>query len=494
MSRRVLVRHGAYRDSVSLMRTSQQLSALPGVHDALVAMATELNLDLLEAMGFEAPPEPSPNDMLVAVHGDSDSAVDAALHRLDTLLAEPAAAPSGPGPASAPPRTLRRGARGADLALISTPGQHAAADALEALETGLDVMLFSDNVSVEHEVLLKTVAARTGRLVMGPDCGTAVVGGVGLGFANVVKPGPVGIVAASGTGAQHLMCLLDAADVGVSHCLGVGSRDLSAPVGAGSTLAALRLLAGDDTTERIVVVSKPPDPDVAGNVREEAARLGVPVHFAFIGPERPTLTDVAEQVVRALDRPWQQPSRWTPAGESPRPAPGRSLRGVFSGGTLCQEAMAVAVPLLGPVRSNVPLDPEWALGDDLRAEGHVMVDFGDDRLTRGRPHPMIDNTLRSDRIRAEGSDPSCGVLLLDVVLGHAAHPDPAHELAPAIRQARQAAADDGRDLAVVASLTGTSADPQGLERQAEALREAGASVHRSNADAARTAVALVGGS
>ncbi|HEX6578529.1 MAG TPA: hypothetical protein VF082_09175 [Jiangellaceae bacterium] len=490
MSRHLQVRPGAYRDSVSLMQVSQRVGAQPGVVSALVAMATDLNLELLAGMGFSSPGGASANDMLVAVEAVDDGALSAAVRQVDVILAE-RHAPTGNGMGESPPRTIRAASPGATLALISTPGIHAAADAFEALDAGLDVVIFSDNVPLAHEIALKRAAARRGRLVMGPDCGTAVVAGVGLGFANIVRPGPVGVVAASGTGAQQAMCLLDAAGVGVSHCLGVGGRDLSAAVGAASTLAALDLLAADAATERVLVVSKPPAADVAAEVRQQALRLGLPVDLALLGPDQPTLTDAVERVVRELGLPWPEPAAW-PALRAHRPRAG-ALRGLFAGGTLCDEAMLVACARLGPVRSNIPLEPDWRLPDDLRADGHLMIDFGDDRLTRGRPHPMIDNSLRVQRLVEEGADPRCGVVLIDVVLGHGAHPDPAAELGPAIQRARSTAAAGGRDLAVVVSLVGTAADPQGLVHQAETLQTAGASVHLSNAAAARAAVELVGG-
>jgi FdrA protein len=489
VSRQLLIHTGAYRDSVSLMQLSRRIAEEPGVRSALVAMATELNLELLAGMGFDQPPAASANDMVVAVEADDDAALEAALSKLDVLLAERAGAPGDGSASDTLPRTIRAAAYGATLALISTPGRYAAADAFEALDAGLDVVLFSDNVPLGQEIALKEAAARRGLLVMGPDCGTAVVAGVGLGFANVVRPGPVGLVAASGTGAQHLMCLLDSAGLGISHCLGVGGRDLSASVGGRSTLAALDLLAADPATDRVVVVSKPPGPLVAAAIRERIGGLDVPVDLALLGAGNPTLTEVAEHVVHAAGLTWVAPRSWpAPADRAARPG---SLRGLFSGGTLCEEARIVVADRLGLVRSNTASDAAANLPKDLLADGHLVIDFGDDRLTRGRPHPMIDNTLRVGRILAEGSDPACAVLLLDVVLGHGAHPDPAAELAPAVAQARARAAADGRDLAVVVSLTGTAADPQRLDRQAETMQRAGASVHLSNAEAARVAAALV---
>jgi FdrA protein len=488
VSRRLEVRPGAYRDSVSLMQVSRRIGEEPGVRSALVAMATDLNLEILVGMGFPAPDRATPNDMVVAIEAADDDALSAAASVLDEVLAERIS--RGVRPAiDAEPRTIRSAAEGATLALISTPGQFAAADAFEALDAGLDVMLFSDNVPVGQEIALKRAAAERGRLVMGPDCGTAVIAGVGLGFANVVRMGSVGLVAASGTGAQQLMCLLDAAGLGISHCLGVGGRDLSSAVGGRSTLAALDLLAADSMTEQVVVISKPPAADVVARLRARIGDLDVPVELALLGPGQPTLTETAERVVRGAGLSWNAPRSW-PALHARRPRRG-AVRGLFSGGTLADEARFVLAERLGPIRSNTSSDATLGLPDDLIADGHLVIDFGDDRLTRGRPHPMIDNTLRVARIMAEGADRACAVIVLDVVLGHGAHPDPAADLAPAVTQARAMAAAAGRELAVVVSLTGAAADPQGLDRQASALQAAGASVHLSNAEAARTAADLI---
>ena len=482
--RHVEVRRGAYVDSVTLMQVSRRVQGLDGVHAALVAMATELNLDLARGMGFEVPADVSPNEMLVAVEAE-ETAVEAARGEVDAALAEssrPAPTSFGSAP---PPATVRAAARrsGATVALISTPGQHAFADAIDAVDAGLTTMVFSDNVPLAQEVALKTYAERAGVLVMGPDCGTAVVGGVGLGFANVVRPGPVGIVAASGTGAQHLMALLDGAGVGVSHCLGVGGRDLSAEVGGLSTLRALDLLDRDEATELVVVVSKPPAPEVAAQVRARAEALATPVVFCLLGAGQPDLTATAATVVEAAGATWSEPEQRP--GAVPHGRPGGFLRGLFAGGTLCDEAMLLASEALGPIRSNIPLDPSLTLGDDLASVGHTMLDLGDDRLTLGRPHPMIDGSIRVERLRAEVTDPTTGVLLLDVVLGLGAAEDPACELASAISDATSAG------VPVVVSLVGTRDDPQDVTRQSRLIHDAGAAVHRSNAAATRAALALL---
>jgi len=482
--RHLEVRRGSYVDSVALMQVSKRVSALDGVTTALVAMGTELNLELVAGMGFEVPPV-SPNEMVVAVEATSEEAVAAAVGEVDLALAE-SSRPVTTGFGSAPePVTVGAAAARSEatVALISTPGQYAFADAVDAVDAGLHTMVFSDNVPVEQEVALKEYADRAGVLVMGPDCGTAVIGGVGLGFANVVRPGPVGLVAASGTGAQHLMALLDGAGIGISHCLGVGGRDLSSEVGGRSTLRALDLLADDDATELVVVVSKPPAESVAAVVRGHADGLGKPVLFGLLGAGQPDLTTTARAVVESLEGTWTAPEHWT--GAVPVGRPGGFLRGLFTGGTLCDEAMLVAAESLGRIASNIALQSEWALGEDLKSDGHTMIDFGDDRFTQGRPHPMIDGSVRVERLLAEIADPATGVVLLDVVLGHAAAADPAAELSGPISEAVHAG------VPVVASVVGTRDDPQGLRAQVAMLNDAGAWVFLSNAAAARTAVDLV---
>jgi FdrA protein len=479
------VRRGAYHDSVSLMQVSRRVGDLDGVTSALIAMATELNLDLLAGMGF-ASVDAGPNDLLVAIRADDEDTLTAALGELDAALAAGRGGGDrafGEGP---PPRTVRDAlTHGGDLVLVSVPGQHAFVEALDAIRAGAHVMIFSDNVPLAHEVALKREAAELGLLVLGPDAGTAMVARVGLGFANIVQPGPVGIVAASGTGAQQLTCLLDDAGIGTSHVLGVGGRDLAADVGGVSTRQALRALDDDPATEVIVLLSKPPDPTVGDEVRALAEQLTTPVVVALLGRDAPDLTAAAGEVARALGRGFDAPRSWP----APTPPTGtfEELRGLFAGGTLCKEAMAIAAASLGPIASNVPLEPAWDLPDGLDTPGHVCVDLGEDEYTRGRPHPMIDQGTRVDRIAAEAARPGSRVLLLDVVLGLGAHPDPASELAPAIAEAL-AARDD---LAVVVSLCGAAGDPQGRDRQAAALVEAGAAVHLSNAAAARAAVDLV---
>jgi len=498
----VEARPGAYADSVTLMQVSADARKSDGVEAALVAMATELNLSLLAGLGFQPPPLAGPNDLLIAVRAGDETGLTAALAAVDAALtARPVTGDSSA--VAQPPRTTAAAARaaGPGLVLVSVPGRYAFAEAMDALDAGCDVMIFSDNMPVEQEVRLKDIAAQRGLLVMGPDCGTAIVGGVGLGFAHTLSPGPAGLVAASGTGAQQVLCLLDAAGAGVSAALGVGGRDLSAAVGGRSARAALAALDDDPATRLIIVVSKPPAPEVAAGLRGYAAALATPVHFAFVAPGEPDLTAATEAALGAMGTQVPAWPRWPGASGAPRArAQGAraqqaraqrtgALRGLFAGGTLCDEAMVIASERLGAIRSNIPLRPQWRLHPHAPSQGHTMIDFGDDELTAGRAHPMIDQSLRLERLAAEAADPATSVILLDVVLGHGAHPDPAAELGPAIAAAR---ARGG--LTVAVSLIGAARDPQDLPRQAQVLQAAGAHVFASNAEATRFACAASAGS
>ena len=466
----VEVRRGAYHDSVRLMQATATVQALPGIEDAVVAMATPLNLGLLEGAGFspDSVAGVGPDDLVVAVRAVDRDTAERAHRTLDEALSSssrPAEAMSPP-----PPRTIGRAVADARLALISVPGEHAFVEAMDALRHGAHVMVFSDNVPVSQEAALKEAAADAGVLVMGPDCGTAIVNGIGLGFANVVPPGPVGIVGAAGTGIQQICCLLADAGVGVRHALGTGGRDLSAQVGGASTLAALAVLDEDPDTEVIVVVSKPPALDVAGVVAAAAAACRTPTVVTYLGTPGATLEAAALQALGLLGSTAPEWPAWPVGAGDHRPG---SILGLFSGGSLRTEAAAIAATALG------------SISEVEEGNGHRLVDLGADRYTVGRAHPMIDQSIRIDRLEAAARDVSVGVILLDVVLGRGAHPDPGAELAPVVAHAV------GAGAAVVVSLCGTDGDPQGRSRQAAGLCEAGAAVYACNAAATRAAVALV---
>jgi FdrA protein len=486
---RILVRPDVYRDSVKLMLVSRSAADRPGVTAAVVAMATPINLQLAAAQGFGLAGEPGPDDLLIAVRAADEATADAVLaeieREIDEVVAPAAASSVGFGSVAHAVRIRP----GINIAVISVPGPNAAVEVALALDAGLHVFCFSDGVSADDERLLKKRAAADGLLLMGPDCGTAIVDGVGFGFANVVRRGRVGIVGASGTGIQELSCLLDAAGIGISHAIGVGGRDLS--LGGLMTIRALELLASDELTEEIVVVTKPAETEALERVGAHAHELGVTALFALPGarelPESLNAEDTIEGVAAQLAA---GSGRSLPYAGSPLEFTGSTgfVRGLFCGGTLALEAAGVLARELGAVYSNVPLTPDWSLENIEHGVGHSIVDFGDDELTAGRAHPIIDSTLRFERLRAEAEDPDVSVLLLDLVLGHGAGADPAGELAAELR----GVLEKRRDMTVIVSVCGAAGDPQGLDDQMAKLRSAGARVTRSCAAAAKLALCAIG--
>ncbi len=500
-----------YRDSLSLMQLSARVAETPGVDAAAIVMATDGNRALLRDAGLlTGHPEAGAADVLVGIRGDDTPILEQAFAALaEELHADSPESRAAGNPDSGLPRSLAMSLQDkpADLALISVPGDYAAAEALKALRLGLHVMLFSAGVTEADEVALKQYAGANGLLVMGPDCGTAIINGVPLGFANVVRRGDIGCVGASGTGLQEVTTLIHRLGAGVSQVVGAGGRDLSRAAGGLSTLQALDALAQDPTTRVIVVVSKPPDAEVAARVLKRAGRAGKPVVVNFLGRApftEPTPTIVSARTLEeaagravALSRgvpfsPETAPADGDPpesrvADAGPPRAPGqRFIRGLYSGGSLAAEAVLLMREAVGPVYGNTSMPP--SLDDIRRSQGHTVVDLGDARLTRGRPHPMIDPRLRSERILREAADPEAAVILLDVVLGYGAHHDPAGALTPVVREARQVAERAGRRLLFVASVCGTPDDPQNALRQEHSLKNAGVLLGRSNAQAVRIAM------
>jgi FdrA protein len=492
-----------YVDSTQLLAASRTMLGSAGVEWAAALMATPGNLEQLAEEGFRDPAlaEAKANDLVLAVRAASEiEAERALLAGEEVLLARVEAKPPSGGIPGGRPRTLNEALSllpGANLALISVPGEFAALEAEKALSEGLHVLLFSDNVPLEAEIELKARARQRGLLVMGPGAGTAMLGGIGLGFANVVRRGEVGVVAAAGTGAQEVMTQLHRGGLGISHVVGVGGRDVSAQLGAPMATAALRALEADPQTRLLLLVSKPPAPEVAERL---LAQLGTkPAVAAFIGLQGPlpapggvqvagSLEAAALAALRLLGLPVPDVAGGLAGVVEEHmerlPPSRRAVRGLFSGGTLCYEAMVLLAARLGPIYSNTPLREGWGLPAPEGA--HVCLDMGEEEFTRGRPHPMLDPLARLERIRGEAEDPATAVILLDVVLGHGAHPDPAGLLAPVCAEVTRR----GDGPAIVAYVLGTDLDPQGYEQQRRRLEEAGCLVPPTSARAALLAAAL----
>lgn len=492
-----------YRDSVALMQISSTVTQLEGVTQASCIMATPTNLELLHEAGLlSEDPGARPNEVLIAVEAENDDALALAL---DAAEAELRAEPSSGAPGleqSEPPRSVEMALDaqiGANLALIATPGPFATAEAMKALHLGLNVLMFSDNVPVEDEIALKSLADRDGLMVMGPDCGTAIVDGAPLGFANVVRRGDIGIIAASGTGLQQVSCLVDAAGCGVSQAIGTGGRDLSAQVSGRTTIRAMRALADDPETRVIVLISKPPAPDVATAVLDLAAQAGKPVIACLLGFQPGNATapgiafadtlETAALLAVAASQDGAQIS-FDETIAAPEPAPGRQyLRALYSGGTFCYEALTMLGARFDGVHSNTSYATTQTLNDPWSSAGHTVLDLGDDVFTRGRPHPMIDHRLRNERLLAEAEDPETAVILFDVVLGHGSHEDPVAAMTPALARIREQNGDDGP--VILGFVCGTDADPQGQARQKQGLAELGVVLAENNAQAVRTAGGLL---
>ncbi|MGZ3608502.1 MAG: acyl-CoA synthetase FdrA [Ktedonobacteraceae bacterium] len=516
---RALLKQNTYYDSITLMSVAQAAKDLPGVEDIGAVMATKVNLELL--LNANLMPDaflaeqqaPGSEDLLIVVRAIDDAHAEAALAVAEERLTSRGDHDTPIRGEILPARSLEMALKrdgAANLAVISVAGEHAWLEAEQALRNGMHVFLFSDNVPVEQEKRLKAMAISNGLLLMGPDCGTAIINGIGLGFSNVVSRGSIGIVGASGTGMQQLICLIAAAGMGISQAIGTGGRDLSEAIGGVMMRRGIELLANDEQTEVIVLVSKPPAERVA---REILATIQIikPVVVVFLGadPERfasvvgnahmaRTLTEGAELAVSL-------------AGGDRRRIPGKDtlnkydlskeraklaisqhyIRALYSGGTLCDEAMLLLSEQLGPIASNIPLRPKWALTSGETFRGHTALDLGSDEFTRGRPHPMIDPTISLQYLASVAGDPETAVILLDIVLGFCAQQNPASVYSPAIIQAREKAKVAGRSLPIIISLCGTEGDPQRLSMQRTALEAAGAMVYESNQIAAQAAASLV---
>jgi FdrA protein len=506
--KKAIIRKDSYFDSVFLMSLSKKLKDQPGVADAVVAMGTAMNLELLGSQGYASPElaGATPNDLIMAVDCADAPAVEAALVAAADLLTKKKTS-SGLSGAVFAPASLASALEelpGANLAIISLPGAYAAREARKALERGLHVMLFSDNVSLEDEIALKKLGRSKGLLVMGPDCGTALINGAPICFANVVKKGPVGVVAASGTGLQEVTCLVDRYGSGVSQGIGTGGRDLkNERVGGITMLMGIAALAKDPATKVLVVISKPPAADVAAKVLAALGSSGKPAVVHFIGLDADkagklppnvrfasSLEDSAAQAVAMVKgKPLTEAERGGSEAalvaiaerESRRMSKSQKyIRGYYTGGTVADEALILLHRLTGKVYSNNQTDAAFVLKDPKVSVGHTIVDLGDDMFTVGRPHPMIDPSTRTERVLAEAGDPSIAVVLVDVVLGYGSHEDPAGALVPALVEARRAAEAKGGYLSVIASVIGTPGDFQGFAGQAAKLEAAGCVVMPSN--------------
>ncbi|MFP3958584.1 MAG: acyl-CoA synthetase FdrA [Spirochaetaceae bacterium] len=512
--KRIVVEKDSYYDSVFLMLINKDVKSHPGVSEAVVTMGTEMNRDLLAGMGLsnDQVAASTANDLIIALEGETDEALDVAEATARRLLTQKSA--SGKGDAYRP-ATLDAAVRAlpeANIAVVSLPGPFAGREVRKALERGLHVMLFSDNVPVETEIALKKLAREKGLLMMGPDCGTAIVNGKPLCFANVVREGDIGCVAASGTGLQEVTCSIHKAGGGISQALGTGGRDLkNEEIGGTMMLMGIEALKNDPKTKVITIFSKPPAGSVAKKVIHALKDSGKPGVVHFIGMEKGvdegtihyagSLEETALMSValskgeayrpQVFSAPDSEIQKIVAAETQNMSEDQRYIRGLFTGGTLADEALILLDDLLGGVYSNNQTKDAWLLADPHTSQEHTIIDLGDDMFTVGRPHPMIDPSTREERIVAETEDPEMAVMMLDMVLGYGSHPDPTGAILGSLKKAKEKAVARGGYLSIIASITGTDGDFQNVESQRRQLESIGCVVMPSNYQASMLAVRIM---
>ncbi|QIK64321.1 acyl-CoA synthetase FdrA [Leucobacter viscericola] len=499
MSRHISIRKNTYLDSVSLMSMSTKANGVDGVSQAFIAMATPMNKEVLANLDITdaAIEEAKPSDLMIIVDAE-DALLESAITAVDDIIAR-----KNDGGATASETRYRtldsafEAAADSNLVLISVNGAFAAREARKALNANKNVMIFSDNVSVEDELELKQLAHEKGLLVMGPDCGTAIINGTGLAFANAVRRGSIGVVGASGTGSQEVSARIHDFGGGISQLIGTGGRDLSTEIGGISMIDGIRALDADPETKVILIVSKPPAEEVAEKVLAVAGAASKPVIVTFLGSSRTESgydnvrivqgtkpaalaavvasgIDESTLDLHPLNLPLIAEVRAKLAPEQ------RFIRGLFCGGTLCDEAMFAAIEKFDNVYSNIQKDPARVLGATDPSREHTFLDMGDDDFTNGRPHPMIDPSLRLKRIVEEAKDPSVGVIAMDFVLGYGSHEDPVGVTIDAITEAKAIAAARGQHLEILGYVLGTDLDTPAIAEQVALLEAAGVTISSSS--------------
>ncbi|MCJ7531913.1 MAG: acyl-CoA synthetase FdrA [Anaerolineales bacterium] len=507
-----LIRKNQYYDSVFLMGFNSQIMGTKGVQQSAVLMATDTNKEVLVNLGFHSADfqTATPNDLIIAVIADTQSVLNELFANVDHWLTEVRGTKTVSNLHSLSEALEAKPA--ANLTVISVPGEFAAYEAKKSLEAGVNVFLFSDNVPVEDEISLKKYAYEHGLLVMGPDCGTSLLQGIGIGFANSVRKGNIGAIAAAGTGLQEFTCMVHNQGYGISHAIGTGGRDLSDAVGGLTTLSALDILDQDSKTDVIAIIAKPPSEKSLGLLIEKIKQCRTPVIGCFLGirnsidgeevifKRAKTIDEAVFLAIRQIDKerstspepmpplplkPGYTPQRWLPEQ--------RYLRGIFAGGTFCYQSQEILNKMGIVINSNAPLDKHLKLQHPDFSKEHTIVDMGDDFYTAGKPHPMIDSTQRKLRILTEANDPQVAILLLDFILGYNSSKDPARELIDSIQASQKIFNKRGGHLTVVASICGTDGDIQDITMQTKLLNEAGVVVFNSNAQATEYCGNLING-
>lgn len=506
-----IIKKGEYYDSVTLMRVAKEINKMPGIEDSSVVMGTKENLSILKNAGMLIPEieNAADTDLIIVVNAQAENFANEAVNNVANILKE--MRNKKDKGSSFVPKSFDSALavmQDANLSLISIAGKYAASEAQKALDANMHVMIFSDNVSIEEELQLKQYANSKNLLVMGPDCGTAIINGTPLAFANVVNHGNIGLVGASGTGLQEVTSIISMNGGGISQAIGTGGRDVKKDIGGIMFISALKALANDDNTKVICLVSKPPHEDVLQKIANEVKLIKKPVVAIFIGAnkemieksgaiaaeslEEAALFSVALSQGKTVDFARTKLADRSKeiqklAAELVNNSSGKYLRGLFSGGTLCDEAQLIMKKSIGNVFSNTPLHPDFKLQDVWKSKEHTILDLGDDEFTAGRPHPMIDFSLRNKRIIEEAKDKDTAIIMLDVVLGYGSNMQPDAELVPAISQAKEISPK----LQIICSITGTDKDPQNYNKVKTALENIGVIIMPSNVAASELCTNII---
>lgn len=510
---KIIIRKNTYYDSVSLMTISEKAKLLSNVTDVVVSMGTETNKELLRDINFndERLNDVGPNDLIIAIRTEDEKSIEETSKKIENMLTEKEIkSEAGEDIKVTSIQYAIKQNPDSNLVIISVPGEYAYLETKKALVAGKHVTLFSDNVTIDEENDLKEYAVSKGLLMMGPDCGTAIINNVPLAFANAIPRGPIGIVGASGTGSQEVSSLIARAGSGISQLIGTGGRDLSEKIGGKMMLLGIEALENDPDTKIIVLISKPPAASVMEKILVRASKCSKPVVVHFIGGDKSVVEkykltaakSLEETAVKAVEFAEQKKVSFTideselekiANSETSRMSKNQKyIRGLYSGGTLCDESMLFLQKSFGRIFSNTPLDKNCKLNDNRVSEKDTIIDLGDDEFTKGKAHPMIDPSYRRLRLMIESKDTEVSIVLLDIVIGYGSHPDPAGSMLETVVTAKKEFEKRGQYLSVIASVCGTEADPQVLSKQEAKLREAGVVCMPSNFQAVMLAEKIKG--
>ncbi|MEN2974437.1 MAG: hypothetical protein ABDH32_02525 [Candidatus Caldarchaeales archaeon] len=507
-----VVKENFFRDSLQLMQLSEEVKKIDGVVDAALVMGTSTNKEILERLGLltDEGRAATPNDLVLAIKARDENLLPNIISNIEDMLTKPSISlqPSIEKTYFSLDSALED-MPDVNLAVISIPGQYVKELALKILEKNIHIHLFSDHVPIEDEVELKKYASERGLLVLGPGAGTSIINGKAIAFANKVRTGPIGVVAAAGTGLQEVSVLLDKVGLGISQGLGVGGNDVKEAVGGIMTIDCIKALEADEDTKSIMVISKPPDSSVLKKIIQFIeGETRKPFVLCFLGTRKyippkklaKRIHSVRSLQLAVLDMvKMNSPEKYREARSKISlklselkklcrnlsknlKADQRYLRALYTGGTLMYESLLIYRELIGKdVYSNAPLDLKYKLEDSYKSRMHTVVDLGEEEFTAGRPHPMIDPTIRKIRLIEEAKDPEVAVITLDFVLGYGAHPDPVGAMQDSIIEARKIAEKDSRQIVILGHVCGTEADPQNSMVQEEKLKNLGVLVFPTNA-------------